>query len=347
MDIRPLLRRSIADVKPPSYPVADPSMLRMDANTNLYGPNPVVERAIADGAWRDANHYPSGFNDELRAVVAGTFGLTPAEIMVGDGSDELLDTIVKTFCNPDDVVAAPVPTFVMYAFYAKVNGSRFVGVPLDPPWRLNPDGLAATGAKATFIASPNNPTANRHPVEAIERVVRASEGIVVVDEAYAEFCGQDFLSRVREFPNLVVTRTFSKSHGLAGLRVGFAAARREIMERLYAAKTPFTVSSVSERIAAAALRDRTYLDATRRMLESERPFLRAGLEALGYRVYPSDANFLLVECGKPAQAVVQRLRDRGILVRGMADFAGLDTCFRVTVGRREHNERLLREAGRA
>jgi histidinol-phosphate aminotransferase len=337
-----LVRRSLVHSRPPSYPGADPRMLRMDANTNLYGMNPVVGRALRAGVWKDVNHYPSGLNDELRGAVADHYRLRTTEVMVGDGSDELLDVVMKTFCEPGDVVAAPVPTFVMYAFYARVNGARFAGVPLGPGWSLDPKKLLSTRAKITFIASPNNPTGNAHAYGDIEAVLRGTHGLVVVDEAYAEFCGHNWLPRIREFPNLIVTRTFSKSHGLAGLRVGFCAASREIMDRLYTAKTPFTISAVSERIAVAALKDRGYLRGTLAMLAKEKPFLAGGLEKLGFRPYRSDANFLLTECPVLAEDVVRKLKERKILVRYMGDMPRLENCIRLTVGRREHNVRLLR-----
>ena len=340
-DVNSLVRRALASAKPPSYPIADPSMLRMDANTNLLGLNPVVKRVLAKGAWKDVNHYPGGLNDGLRAAVAKGYGLHPDEVMVGDGSDELLDVVMKTFCDAGDVVAAPVPTFVMYAFYAKLCGARFEGVPLGPAWELDPAKILAKRPKLTFVASPNNPTGNAHPYAAIEEILRGTDGIVVVDEAYAEFCGHDWLSRIREFPNLVVTRTFSKSHGLAGLRVGFAAAGREIMDRLYTAKTPFTISSISERIAVEAVRDRAYVRATLKMLRAEKPFLERELVKLGFKVWRSDANFFLVDCPVLASDLVKALRKRRILVRYMGEMARLENCFRVTVGRRADNRRLL------
>jgi len=337
-----LVRRSLAKSKPPSYPIADPTMLRMDANTNLLGMNPVVAKALKAGVWKDVNHYPSGLNDGLRAAVAERYDLRLAEVMIGDGSDEMLDVIMKTFCDVGDVVAAPVPTFIMYAFYARIHGARFAAVPLEANWTLDPKKLIAARAKIMFIASPNNPTGNAHSYRDIEAVLEASNGLVVVDEAYAEFCGHSWLPRITEFPNLIVTRTFSKSHGLAGLRVGFCAAQQEIMDRLYTAKTPFTVSAVSERIAAAALRDSRYLNATLKMLATEKPFLAGGLEKLGFKPYRSDANFLLVDCPVLASDLVKKLKQKKILVRFMGDQPRLENCIRVTVGRREDNVKLLK-----
>ncbi len=334
-------RSCTKDLKAPGYPAAAAGCLRMDANTNLYGQNPAVERALKDGATADLNHYPSGVSEDLRAAIAKVHDVTAEEVIVGDGSDEVLDTLTKAYLDPDDVVAIPVPTFVMYAFYGRINFGRIAEVPLRVGWELNIDALLRTDAKITFIASPNNPTGNKFDREDVERIIQRSNGIVVVDEAYAEFCGQDFVRRTREFENLVVSRTFSKSHGLAGLRVGYAVGNRKIIERMMAVKTPFTVGSFAEKVALAALEEPYYVEESRKMVLAERPFLMDELKKLGLRPYPSDANFLLVDTGKTAKFLVQKLRERKILVRDMGDFRGLDRCFRTTIGRREHNEQLL------
>ncbi len=326
-------------MKPPVYPAAAEGFLRMDANTNLLGPNPVVERALAAGASNGLNHYPSGTSDDLREAIAAEFGVTSGEVIVGDGSDEVLDTVTKAFLDAGDVVAIPSPSFVMYAFYGRINFGRVVEVPLRPDFGLDADRVLATRAKITFLASPNNPTGNR--LDGIEQVIRGSKGLVVVDEAYAEFCGQDFARRTREFENVIVSRTFSKSHGLAGLRVGFGIGPRALIDRLMAVKTPFTVGTMPERIAIAALADRTYGEASRAMIASERPWLSEALRRIGMRPCPTDANFVLVDAGAPARPIVQRLRERKILVRDMSDFPGLANFFRTTIGRREDNERLL------
>lgn len=344
----PDTRRCTRELKPPSYPAAAAGFLRMDANTNLYGPNPAIEAALRDGATADLNHYPSGTSDELRAALARLHEVTPDEVLVGDGSDEVLDTLTKAFIDPDDVVAMPVPTFVMYAFYGRINFARIAEVPLKVGWELNVDALLRADAKITFLASPNNPTGNKFDREDIERLIQRSNGIVVVDEAYADFCGQDFVRRTREFENLVVSRTFSKSYGLAGLRVGYAVAPKAIIERMMVVKTPFTVGSFAERVALAALANPAYVEESRKMVLAERGWLADQLKRLGLRPHSTDANFMLVDTTGPAKPVVQKLRERKILVRDMSDFRGLANSFRMTIGRREHNEQLvaaLREIG--
>ncbi len=337
MAIKP--RTCTVDLKPPVYPPAAQGFLRMDANTSLMGPNPAIERALKRGF--DLSQYPSGYSDDLRSAIARRHGVSVEQVVVGDGSDEILDGIGKAFLDPGDTVVAPSPSFVMYAFYGKINFGSVVEIPLLDCFQLDVDAILAARAKVTFLASPNNPTGNAWSVTDIERVIRGSSGLVVVDEAYADFCGQDFCARVRDFENVVVTRTFSKSYGLAGLRVGYCIGPQAIVERLMAVKTPFTVGTLAELIALEALSDSTYVSESVRIVGGERAWLSDQLAKLGMTAHPSDANFMLVSCGRPSRDIVRGLRDRKILVRDMSDFRGLAECFRMTIGRREHNQELL------
>lgn len=341
MDLENLVRRSLAGMQPPTYPGPEPGVLRMDANTNLIGRNPAVERALRRIGSIDLNQYPTCLSDDLRAAVAREHGLGPEEVLVGDGSDEVLDVICKAFLNPGDVIACATPSFVMYAFFGKLHLGRVVEVPLRAPdWTLDIEMILRVKAKLTFIASPNNPTANAVPAADLERLVGESRGIVLIDEAYADFCGQDFASRVRSWENLVVSRTFSKSHGLAGLRVGYGLAHKALMEKLYRAKTPLTLSSISEAIALEALADKAFMRETVETVRKERIRLAQKLTDLGCRPHPSDANFLIVDVGEPSGKLRAFLLSKGVVTREMGDFRGLENHIRVTVGRPEHTDRL-------
>jgi histidinol-phosphate aminotransferase len=339
MDIDALLRKSVLGLRPLDVPAASPDVLRLDGNTNLLGPNPAIRRALEKEV--DVAHYPSAFHDDLRSALAAQYGLDPGEVLVGAGADELIDVAVRTFTNPGDPVAVAVPTFELYGFCARLEQARLVEVPLNPGFTLDVDALLRAEPKLTFVASPNNPTGNAHSAPHIERLLKGSPGIVVLDEAYAEYCGQDFLRRVRQFRNLIVLRTFSKAHGLAGLRVGYAAARREIVERLARAKLPFTVGALSERIAIEALGETDHVRRSRELAAAEKPWLAERLSELGLHPYPTDANFMLVRVGPRCAGVVQHLAENRIRVRAMGSHHGLEGCFRATIGLREHNERLV------
>ncbi|MGH2687477.1 MAG: aminotransferase class I/II-fold pyridoxal phosphate-dependent enzyme, partial [Actinomycetota bacterium] len=192
MDLEKLLRRSVRGMEPPTYPGPERGVLRMDANTNLIGRNPAVERAARRLSEIDLNQYPSCLSDELRAAIGREHGLDPDEVLVGDGSDEVLDVVCKAFLNPGDAVACPTPSFVMYAFFGKLHLGQVVEVPLRRPgWTLDVEGILSARPKVVFVASPNNPTGNAAPAADLERLLREASGIVIIDEAYADFCDQD------------------------------------------------------------------------------------------------------------------------------------------------------------
>lgn len=342
MGVEERVRDSIRRFRKLRYPESEKGFLRLDANTNMLGPNPAAERVLARIRELELNQYPSPFSSELRETLAVVHRVPRDCVIVGNGSDEILDFITKAFLNPGDRVALATPSFVMQRFYAKVNLGEVVEVPLEPPeFGLDVDRILRADAKLTILASPNNPTANRFGDEALEAVVRGSEGLVVIDEAYAEYCGQDFVSRAVMEEKLIVVRTFSKAYGLAGIRVGYAVGNAETIGWLYAAKPPFTVGTLAEQIALEALRDRSFVSRSVEMVRSERERLARAFRELGWRPCRSDANFMLVDVRRPSAPLREALRKEGILVRDMSDFPGLENYVRITIGRPEHNTLLL------
>lgn len=341
MDLDRLLRPSLRGDPAPAYPTPPGEFLHLEGNTNLFGTHPAARRVLRARADEGFNQYPSEHSDRLRAALADLHRVRPEQILVGNGSDEILDLLTKAFVARGARVAYPAPSFVMYGFYAGVNLGRRAPVPLGDGWSLDVRGLLATRAALTFVASPNNPTGNAFPERQLLDLVRRTHGVVAIDEAYAAFAGQDFARHVRRFPNLVVLRSFSKTYGLAGLRVGYALGPPELMERLYRAKAPYNVSAAGEAVAAAAVADRSFVERSVAGVTAQRPRLVQALGRLGFCPYPSDANFLLVECPVPARALVAALRAQGILVREFPSVPRLARCIRVTVGPAAVNRRFL------
>lgn len=339
----PLLRTPLRSVKVPGYEMDAPGLVPMHANTNLLGQNPAVLKEARAAARLGSNQYPTENSEVLCAALAKHHGLPRSWFMAGNGCDELIDILAKTFLDAGDGMAYPVPAFVMYRFYAAVNLGRAIEIPLENDgqrWNLDVEGLLATRAKVIVVASPNNPTGNAFPAEQLRELARRSNGIVVVDEAYADFCGQDLVPETRRSRNLVVLRTFSKAHGLAGLRVGYAVAQPALIDAMRRAKPPFNVSSFSERVAARALAERAYWKKSVSVLPRERERLMAAVRNLGCRTWASDANFFLVRPPKPA---AEGLKAGGILVRDVSGHhPSLAGCIRVTVGDRRTNARFLR-----
>jgi histidinol-phosphate aminotransferase len=254
-------------------------------------------------------------------------------VVTGNGSNEIIDLLCRTFLEPGDRVAFHTPTFSMIPVFAKLNHGVGVGVPLDKDWNLDADALAAVpDAKLTFVVRPNNPTGNSVPRRDVERILERATGIVAVDEAYIEFLGgESFVKEVRAgHEKLVVLRTFSKAHGLAGFRIGYGVMPVALANEVGKARGPFRLDAFAETVGAMALADDRYLDEVVAGVRAERPNLTRMLQERGFTVFRSDANFVLTKPPVPANALAKALSDVGVWTR---DFAGeLAPYLRITVG---------------
>jgi len=332
-------RRTVRDI--PLYYNPKVKAVRMDTSTNVLGPNPVLREVLADCAEMDLNQYPAPYSDGLREVLAETYGLKADNFVVGNGSDEVLDIIFKTFMEAGQTVVAPYPSYSLHGFFVQINSGEFRTVDLQPGFRLDADALLKAKGKIIILCTPNNPTANTFDQEAVERVVREHDGPVIVDEAYGEFADHSFMSRVDDYENLIVTRTFSKAYGMAGPRVGYMASNLKMADLMQRVKIPYSLNRVSEKAAMAALRNREYVDATIDLVKREREKLSRGLDGLGFKPFPSQSNFVLFKCPVPSAELVSRLAAKGVLIRDFGSKRMLEDCARTTVGTEELNDMLL------
>jgi len=320
-------------------------LINLASNESPFGPSPLVLRALRE-ALPSVGLYPDPQSPELRRAVGKYVGLSQEEVLVGNGSDELMDLLCRALLDPGDPVLLPLPSFSFYEIGVRLSGGRplfYRGKEMewDPGELLS----LARRSRLVFLGRPNNPTGGCLEEETIEGMLETGT-VVVLDEAYVEFSSRGSLARlIRERENLVVLRTFSKAFGLAGLRVGYLLGSRELVSALERLRQPFSVNRLAQVAALAALRD---LDHVRRVVErirEERERLREGLEGLGLRVLPSEANFLMVDVsplGLTAGEVCARLRRRGILIRDLSSFRGAGRRWvRITVGRKEENGELL------
>jgi histidinol-phosphate aminotransferase len=335
-------RQEVRDLKPYYKAPLETSPLRLDQNTNLQGPNPAI--AKVDASRLDAAQYPTRDADDLLRALSAFHGLPEDHFVCGNGGDELLELLVKTFGETGSVLAVPAPTYSLYPGIAKAAGLRFKSVPTKGGFAtLDVDALAAAKARMVWVANPNNPTGARYNGGDLERLMGAVDGVVLVDEAYIEYAGlkHSLLRRVEEFDNLVILRTFSKAYGLAGLRIGYLAANRELASLLRLAKPPFNVNVYSEAVAVAALDEQDWVDHGVATVRAERERMAVGLKRLGFRVHPSEANFLLTEPPVDSGELLLALRKAGILARTFPTTAGLERTIRFTVGEPEHTDTLL------
>ncbi|MFA5073406.1 MAG: histidinol-phosphate transaminase [Nitrospirota bacterium] len=285
------------------------------------------------------NRYPDPCASLLKKTIGEFWNIEQNQMIVGNGSDELIQAIMLAFGGP---IAIPSPTFAMYEITAKALSLEVSKTPLNKDFSLNPDSLLkqarASKAKLIFLACPNNPTGNRFSDEAIVRILEKTRAAVILDEAYFSFSGKTLLSLLDNYPNLIILRTLSKI-GLAGLRLGVALASEEILGHLNKVRLPYNINALSQATAIAALKHRGILNQQISKLISERERLYNALSSIeGIIAYPSEANFILFKTKKDAAFVYARLKQADILIKNMDRPGMLKNCLRVTVGTPEEND---------
>lgn len=316
-------------------------VVRMDTSINVLGPNPVTSRVLEESKDMDLNQYPKPYSDDLREEIASFYEIDPDMVIVGNGSDEVLDIIFKSFLNWGERVVAAYPSYSLHSWFVRVNGGDVAEVDLTEGFQLIPDDVLSERGRAVILCTPNNPTANTFKKEDVERVIKEKEGPVIVDEAYGEFAGTSFIPLIDEYDNLIVTRTFSKAYGLAGMRVGYLIANKGLTDIMNRVKIPYSLNRVSERMAIAALRERGYVQRIVRTIEEQRPKLASSLRKLGFEVFPSETNFMLARSPIPSADLTRALAERGVLVRDFGFRRMLEDCIRTTIGTQELNELLV------
>lgn len=293
------------------------------------------------------NRYPDPLQGELKAELAKVKNVPAVNIFLGNGSDEAIDLVYRVFCEPKvDNVVAIEPTYGMYRVCADINDVAYRPVLLDNHYQLDADALLKAcdaRTKVIWLCSPNNPTGNNLQTEAIERVLREFEGIVVVDEAYSDFSSKPvFRSRLKDYPNIIVLNTMSKAWGCAAIRLGMAFASEAIIGLFNKVKYPYNVNLLTQQQALEALHGRDDVEKWVTILLQERTRLMAAFRDLKIceAVYPTDANFFLAKM-TDAQAIYDYLVERGIIVRNRTRVRLCNNCLRVTIGTKSENGELL------
>jgi histidinol-phosphate aminotransferase len=336
-----LRRRTLETLARPSYSIANKDMILLNDNANLFGVNPAVLEVADRFDFARLWAYPSENSDALRERIASEHRVSPEEVIVGNGSDELLDITSKCFLNPDDKFCSPAPTFGMYKFYARLNLAEINEKVLNRDFSLDPQLLLDERAKIYSICQPNNPTANLFDRGSVKKLLKEAFGIVLVDEAYADFCGSNYLPDVMDSGHALDIRTFSKAYGIAGLRAGYAVSRKELIDELRRVRTPFGLNSFTEAVAIAAMDNKKWINDTVAQMKSERAWLRPRLEKLGFKVYPSECNFLLCKSPVNSPALVSALRSEGVATRDCNSYPLLENHMRITIAPKPMLETLL------
>ena len=339
-DLDKLVRENVRKLKPYSSARSEFSGVAnvfLDANENSFG-SPLVK-------WY--NRYPDPLQWELKKKIRSIKNVAEENMLLGNGSDECIDLLIRAFCNPQtDAILICPPTYGMYEVYAHINDVPLREVPLLPSYQLNLEAMEAAidaSTKLIFLCSPNNPTGNSMHREDIEMILNNFDGLVVIDEAYINYSRhRSFLADLNEYPNLVVMQTFSKAWGLAALRLGITFASAAIIEVLNKIKPPYNINQATQELALKALDNLGEVNAMIRETIKEREILEKELAQLPVveKIYPSEANFLLVRMGD-ATGIYDFLKDRGIIVRNRSNVILCEGCLRITVGTSAENRELL------
>ncbi|MEC3908080.1 histidinol-phosphate transaminase [Tamlana sp. 2201CG12-4] len=339
MNILDLVRPTIKTLKPYSsardeFQGNSDDMVFLDANENPF------ENGV--------NRYPDPQQRTVKSLLSEIKGIREKNILLGNGSDEVLDLIFRAFCEPnqDNIITLP-PTYGMYSVLANINAIAIKRVQLDDNFQPRVNAILEAqdeNSKLLFLCSPNNPTGNSFEAKAIESLIRTFQGIVVIDEAYIDFANEEsWISRLEEFPNLIVTQTLSKAYGMAGIRLGICYASEAIIAILNRIKPPYNVNELTQQKAIAQLRQNELTQQQVDVILKERKALVDQLEGISYvsKIYPSDANFVLARVDDATKRYNQLIQ-KGIVIRNRTTQPGCENCLRFTVGTKEENEKLIK-----
>jgi histidinol-phosphate aminotransferase len=336
--LRPNIR-AMAGYVPGEQP-RDQPFIKLNTNENPYPPSPRVFEAIQTALTGDRlRKYPDPMGTAFRQVAGRVLGVDPDAILIGNGSDDILTIVTRSFAGENALMAAPTPSYLLYRSLAEIQGCRFQDVPYSADWRL-PDPWPLPAAQLTFITTPNSPSGTTTSVPDLERLADQLSGMLIIDEAYVDFADCHAL-RLASRPNVMVTRSLSKSYCLAGIRFGYAVADPGLVRELVKVKDSYNCDVLSLAAAAAALEDQEYLRQTRSRILATRGRMSRLLAELGFNVTPTQANFVWCRRhDRPVKPLYEELKRRMILVRYM-NYAGYGDGLRITVGTDADIDRLL------
>jgi len=322
----------------------DGTFIKLNTNENPYPPSPRVFEALREALTGDRlRKYPDPLGTHFRQMAGRVLGVDPEGILIGNGSDDILTILTRAFVPEGGLVVSPTPSYLLYRTLANLQGARFTTVPFTADWKL-PEPWPITDADLTFLANPNSPSGTTVSLAEIDQLRGRLHGPLVVDEAYADFAEGNALELVTQgAKDVVVTRTFSKSYALAGMRFGFAVADPALIQQLMKVKDSYNCDVLSLAAAAAAIEDQEYFRAIRARILATRSRMEKALMDLGFIVCPSQANF--VWCQREDRAVktiYEELKRRNILVRYM-NYEGCGDGLRISVGTEDEIDRLLNE----
>jgi len=325
-----------------SVNIAKDKVVKLSSNENPYPPSTKVINAIRNSADK-VNYYPEFHPKKLYGAISLYLNIPIDNIYINSGVDGVLDTLMRVFIDCNDKVLIPIPTFSYYELTSITHGAVPVLVKMDENFFISAETILNSvddKTKMIFLCSPNNPTGNTYPKKEVIKILDEFNGVVILDEAYAEFADQNYTGLIDEYDNIIILRTLSKAFGIAGMRVGYAVLSEKIKKACLKVSTPFAVSYLSIEAAYAALNDLDYINYTIQKIKDGRDYLR---ENIPFKTYPSYANFVLVDVSPfKSSFMIDELAKMGFIVRDCSSFKGMgDKFIRVSVGKEEDNVRLV------
>ena len=323
--------------------------IKLASNENPNGPSPKSLEALSQNILNVAS-YPDGDSYYLKRKICDKENLLPNQIIIGNGSNEILELISHAFIEKDDEVIMGEYCFIVYPIVATLSEAKIIRSQMPNMTHdiQNIIDLVTNNTKVIFIANPNNPTGTKVPKSSIYNLLDSisSNVLVVVDEAYCEYLVEnqrmDASKDIAKWKNLVIVKTFSKIYGLAGLRIGFAMGDNEVIDKIQKPREPFNVNSLAQLAAVAAIDDKDHIEKSFQLNNSGMLFMKTEIAKMGLKIYPSHANFILVDFGCPARNIYEELLKRGIIVRPLVNY-NLPNCLRITIGTQDENERFVFE----
>ena len=320
---------------------------KLNTNENPYPPSPAVKESLLAAVTDRLRLYPDPMGNTFREAVAKLHGVEPSMVLAGNGSDDLLTIITRSFVGPGDFAAYPSPSYLLYSTLILLQDGREKVVTFSPDWKLDFNAFTNPGVSLAFLANPNSPSGTALEREEVGRLAGKLNCPLVVDEAYADFATSDHRSipLIRDHPNVIVTRSFSKGYSLAGIRLGYLIAQSSLIEQLVKVKDSYNCDMLSLAAGTAAIEDQTHLAETRSKILATRHRLTRALRELGYSVPDSQANFVWATGGRPARKTFEHLKEHRVLVRYM-NYPGYPDGLRISIGT-DHEIDLLLEVMRS
>ncbi|HYW19944.1 MAG TPA: histidinol-phosphate transaminase [Nodularia sp. (in: cyanobacteria)] len=332
---------AMASYVPGEQPPRGIQMIKLNSNENPYPPSPAVLAVLRNIEPEWLRRYPEPLGGDFRRAASEVLGVPSDWIIVGNGSDEVLNLVIRACTEPGRKVVYPIPTYVLYVTLTQVQAAELVEIPYGEDYKLPLEALIAANGAVTFIASPNSPSGHIVPIQDLRELASRLSGVLVIDEAYVDFAEENALALVKEYENVIVIRTLSKGYSLAGLRLGFGVANPKLLHGLFKVKDSYNIDAIACALGTAAINDQDYKNACAAKVKASRTQLTTDLKQLGFHVRDSQTNFLLVQPPQENAAYLyQQLKEHQILVRYFPQ-PGLDNKLRITIGTDEQNQVLV------